>query len=172
MSKVHQQRSQFIMLFFAFSFGMILSNLLGQSGDEAEQEDGQEDVVMVYRGLDKTMDDLPEPFASQFKTLREETRKQQTQILYSVALEWQLQEFAQKEQLSLMDAGNKMFDLSPPTDEEVNAFYTERADKIAKPFYQVKDQIYKHLAHEQSLSERDKKVAELLKKGDLALFLD
>lgn len=170
MSKVQQQRSQFIMIFFAFSFGMILSNLLGQADDKHEPI--TTDVIMVYRGLDKTIDDLPESIADEFRALQRETAEKQMQMLYGVALEWQLQEFAQKEQLSIEEAGNKLFQLTPPTEKEVNAFYLARAEQIAKPFYEVKTQIQKHLMHQKALNARSRKIAELLEKGDLALFLD
>lgn len=167
MSKAQTQRSQFIMLFFAFSFGMILSNLLGQTNQTEPTETSE--VVMVYRGIDKSIDDLPEPIASEFKELRENALKKQTEMLYSVALQWQLEEFAAKQQLSLEEAGNRLFDLSPPTEAEVNTFYVSRADDIGKPFFEVKESIHQHLVKEKALQARYNKIAELLETGDLAL---
>lgn len=169
-SKAQAQRSQFIMIFFAFSFGMILSNLIGQAQEQAP--DVVSDAVMVYRGVDKFVEDLPEAISKEFIELSQSTQERKKQLLYNAALKWQLEDYAVKQQLSLEEAGNKLFHLSEPSDEQINAFYVSQADKINKPFYEVKEKIFQHLTRQQALDARHSKIAELIEKGDLALLID
>jgi len=56
MKKTKLDRSQFIMTFFAFSLGMVLSNLLSQSTVEPPKP--EKEILFTYKGMDKTVEDL------------------------------------------------------------------------------------------------------------------
>ncbi|WP_156499273.1 hypothetical protein, partial [Oleiphilus sp. HI0061] len=66
-------RTQFIMMFFAFSFGMVLANLLAQNAAQKEVEERA--PLLVYKGIDKNLEDLSPEFKERISKLERERRR-------------------------------------------------------------------------------------------------
>jgi len=163
-------RSQFIMLFFAFSFGMILSNLLGQS--QAKKPEQADEVLFVYRGVDQTLEDLPRQLAEELTLLDVESDAKRRALLSVAALQMHLYDYASTQQLDLNQAGEQLFQLNIPDEQAINEFYHQHSGSIDKPFYQVRSDIKKHLTQRYAKQAKQQKLNELIERGDLAILPD
>lgn len=161
-------RTQFIMMFFAFSFGMILSNLLAQSSAQKHEE--ERPPLFIYQGIDKTLDDISLEYRE--RLLKLEERKRQT--LEIAALQMHLYQYAKDKNLSIEDAGEALFPSSELLIDEarVSEFYRENQDVLAKPYYQVKQEIKTRLESENIARMKQKLLASLEESGDLAILPD
>lgn len=152
------------MMFFAFSFGMILSNLLGQS--QAVAPEAKEPSLFVYKGIDKTKQDLSPDMLAAVNKL--DSRRYR--LLENAGLEQHLHQTAYDQNISLEEAGKIMFKLEQPTSSQVDQFYQDNAKKLNKPFYQVKDHIKKQLMSTQAQQAKHKILGGLKGKGDLIIL--
>ncbi|MDX1451423.1 MAG: hypothetical protein R3183_02620 [Oleiphilaceae bacterium] len=172
MSKVHNQRTQLILMFFAFSFGMILSNLLGQGQLMKGKQATGEEILLTYRGIDKTIHDLPEEIAAAYSEVSEKLQREQVYLLHNAALQWQLNDYAAQHDLAMDEAAHRYFDWQTPDEQAISRFYHEQADRLAKPFYQVKQEINDYLSLQRAKQARQQRLAELIERGDLIVFPD
>ena len=76
-------------LFFAFCFGMVLSTMLNQHRLETSSET-QDDSLMTYRGLDKTIEDLPQDLADKLAQAFETYQQERNGLLADAALRLKL----------------------------------------------------------------------------------
>lgn len=169
MKKLSFDRATFIPLFFAFSFGMVLSNLIGQQ--QMKKQPLAPDYVMTYRGIDLTIDELPPHQAEQLKALVNEQRQAQQAILEQVAVALHVSEYAEAEGLSFDDAGNQLFAPGDISEEELESYFNDNSAAIGKDFYEVKDAIRSHLRREKILARRQQLLDDMTARGDLALNL-
>jgi hypothetical protein len=152
------------MMFFAFSLGMVLSNLLSQS--KVELSEPVVDILFTYKGVDKTLENLSAEKREQLQQLAAERYA----ILEYAALEQYLQDYAAAEKLEIEQAGKQLFKLKEPTKQEVNDFYTQHADEIKKPFFEVQLQIKKQLIFEAAKKAKNESIKRLISKGDLVIL--
>jgi len=164
MSKTRIDRSQFIMMFFAFSLGMVLSNLLGQS--KAESTEPTAEILFTYKGIDKTAEDVSH-------TIREKLNQlamKRYDLLERAALEQYLYDYAALEKLDLTQAGKNLFQLEAPSEQEVSDFFTQNMDKIKKPFFEVKSDIKKQLMILKAAQAKKTALDNLTARGDLLIL--
>ena len=155
MEKVQANRNHYITLFFAFSFGMILSNLIGQSREGAEPRN---DYVLAYRGSDKTIEELPTLLAAKL-------------IKLEAGLRFYVHDYAQTHSVSLDEAARKLFPLTPPAEQAVADFYQSNENTIQQPYFAVKRSIVEHLNTQQAKELRAETLATLIEKGDLIFYI-
>jgi|GEM_PF-2333467 hypothetical protein len=168
MEKVQANRNHYITLFFAFSFGMILSNLIGQSREGAEPRN---DYVLAYRGSDKTIEELPTLLAAKLIKLEEEFLENKTNLLEEAGLRFYVHDYAQTHSVSLDEAARKLFPLTPPAEQAVADFYQSNENTIQQPYFAVKRSIVEHLNTQQAKELRAETLATLIEKGDLIFYI-
>ena len=166
MEKVLGDRSQFILIFFAFSFGMILSNLIGQSAKEGLEP---EPYLLTYRGIDKDIDDLPEDLVTQLKALESDYQMKRLLVLHDAGLRFHLYDYAQQHELSLDQAGQRLFAMAAISEAELAEAYASSEELIAKPYYEVKGDLRKMLEQQQARTARATALNKLITKGDLII---
>jgi len=164
MSKTRFDRSQFIMMFFAFSLGMVLSNLLGQS--KAESKEPVAEILFTYKGVDKTTEDVSHTIREKLSQLA----MQRYGLLERAALEQYLYDYAALENLDLTQAGKKLFQIEAPSEKEVSDFFTQNMDKINKPFFEVKSDIKKQLMILKAAQAKKTALDNLTARGDLLIL--
>lgn len=164
MSKNLTQRSQFIVVFFAFSFGMILSNLLGQQKNAAQ---GSDDYLINYRGMDKALVDFPEEIATKLMVLEERFQSRRQALLEDAALRFYLHDYAQQHGVTLEQAATELYAFKPPTEQELATAYQQHQAMLDKPFFEVKAALTQQLQQQQALAVRAQVLNTLLEKGDL-----
>ncbi len=153
-------------MFFAFSFGMLLSNLIAQN--QAQEESTPQVPLLIYKGVDKNLEDLSPEFKERIIALDNQKR----QTLELAALQIHIYQYAKDQGLSAVQAGEKLF---PESERAVDAqhiseFYHENQEGIAKPFYQVKQEIASQLEYQRVLKLKEDLLASLQKSGDLAIL--
>lgn len=157
-------RSQFILMFFAFSFGMILSNLLAQSS--AQTNKTQVAPLFIYQGIDKTLDDVSPDIKERLESLYRKERH----LIELAALEFHTHQYAQDQQVSIAQASEALFSMTKLDETKVSKFYQDNQAKIAKPFYEVKAQITAQLQGLQIKKVKTDLLKDLLEKGDIVVL--
>jgi len=165
-------KHQLIMLFFAFSLGMILANLLGNRFFQEESALSDNTVLISFRGEDKFLGDLPDDFAEAYLDLEEKTRKQKEILLENAALLWYLREHAGSRELSEQAAFQALFSEAQVSKEEVSTYYRENEALIGKPFHEVRNVIRSRLLRSRGLEARERVLNEMRKSGDLVILPD
>lgn len=161
----HPQRSQFTMIFFAFAFGMIFSNLLNTQSNVPEQEDAQ-DILFIYRGIEKTQDDMLESERLKISELD----RQKIRVIETAALKQYFLDEAHTQQIGVDEAAKQLLTWPPVSEDEVNDFFKQHQDEINKPFYDVKAHIKRSLENSRARVARRNLLNELTQKGDLAIL--
>ena len=162
--KTKFDRSQFIMMFFAFSLGMVLSNLLSQSQGESPKPVAE--ILFTYKGVDKTVEDLSPDSREKLQQLA----AKRYALLERAALEQYLYDYAASEQLDITQAGNKLFKLEEPSREEVNDFFAKHAEQIKKPFFEIEANIRKQLIIQRVKKAKNEAITSLMLTGDLVIL--
>jgi hypothetical protein len=152
------------MMFFAFSLGMVLSNLLSQNKVEAKKPVAE--ILFTYKGVDKTIENLSPAKREELEQLAAKRYK----VLERAALEQYLHDFAASEKLDIAQAGNKLFKLEEPSKQEVNDFFTKHADQIKKPFFEIEADIKKQLTMQMAQRAKKEAITSLMAKGDLVIL--
>lgn len=158
-------RNQYIMAFFAFSLGMVLSNLLGQRHIEQPKKSTAE-ILFTYKGIDKTLEDISIDKQKKLKQLMQE----RLALLEYAALEQYLLDYAAAENIDIVKAGHKLFKLEEPSQKEISDFFTAHAEQLNKPFYEVEANIKKQLMIESARAAKGKAISDLIAKGDLIML--
>jgi len=164
MKKTKLDRSQFIMTFFAFSLGMVLSNLLSQSTVEPPKP--EKEILFTYKGMDKTVEDLSPDKREKLQRLA----ARRYELLEHAALEQYLHDYAAIEKLDIEQAGNKLFELEEPSNQEVSNFFFKHAEKIKKPFFEIEADIKKQLMIQMAKKTKKEAIISLMAKGDLVIL--
>ena len=162
--KTKLDRSQFIMMFFAFSLGMVLSNLLSQSTVEPPKPETE--ILFTYKGIDKTVEDLSPDKREKLQRLA----ARRYALLERAALEQYLHDYAASEKLDITQAGNKLFKLEQPSNQEVSDFFIKNAEQIKKPFFEIEADIKKQLMIQMVKKAKNKAIINLMAKGDLVIL--
>lgn len=165
-SPMRLDRNHFILMFFAFSCGLMLASLMLQQ--ERPQE---ERPVVVYRGIDHGVELLPKPLAEELRVLKADYRIAQQSILETAALTLHLSHLAKSENLDLTEASKRIFDYEEVTDDEVSVYFIEHQDRISRPYHAVKDEIASILRREKKDAHRKALIENLVSSGDLMLNL-
>ncbi len=165
-------KNQFILMFFAFSFGMILSNLIGQKNANAPKELAPREVLLTYRGYDKYVDDLPAHLVEPYRALESEYQHKQHELLISAGLYLHIENYALQQNIDMDKAAEALFELSEPDEQQVREFYYSKAAFVDKPFYEVKPDISRYLKQRAAASARLSVLNELMQRGDLVLLPD
>lgn len=169
--KSDHSRKTFIMVFFAFALGMILSSLLSQKPLTAPSD--REQVLITYRGIDQTIADLPEGLASEYCARQAETQAQQIKLLSSAAISFYVTEHAAKEGVSFEQALNTLFPISQPDEAQVSEFYQNNREALKhQPYYEVKDDIVAWLQKAQARQLRHAVLARLVDQSDVIFWPD
>tara|TARA_R110001599_G_scaffold213126_1_gene410869 strand:+ start:351 stop:860 length:510 start_codon:yes stop_codon:yes gene_type:complete len=159
------QRTQFIMMFFAFAFGMILSNLLNTQNNNKEPS-YQPEILFIYRGVEKTQEAISE--SDRLKIT--ELNQQKVKVIESAALRQHFLDQAQEQGLDVETVAEKILKWDPVSENEVNSFYQMHKDTIKKPFFDVKPKIKRNLELKRAATARESLLKELKTKGDLAIL--
>tara|TARA_R110002167_G_scaffold30991_6_gene102249 strand:+ start:7069 stop:7578 length:510 start_codon:yes stop_codon:yes gene_type:complete len=159
------QRTQFIMMFFTFAFGMILSNLLNTQNTKKEPS-YQPEILFIYRGIEKTQENISE----QDRLTLSQLNQQKVQVIENAALRQHFLDQAQKQGLEFVSVAEKILEWDPVSEIEVNNFYQMHKDTIKKPFFEVKPQIKRNLELKRAATARESLLRELKKRGDLAIL--
>ncbi len=163
--KVSSQRTQFIMMFFAFAFGMIFSNLLNiQNKNKVDSEESE--VLFIYRGIEKTEHQIDEVDRLKLADLNQ----QKVKILENAALKQYFSDQATMLGMSVESAAAQLLKWEPVTDSEVNRFYLLNKEEIQKPFFEVKSQIRRNLELKQAAKARETLLEKLKMEGNLAIL--
>ena len=157
------------MMFFAFAFGMILSNLLStanfKSGEVAQQE-----ILFIYRGIEKTVNDIAETDREQIREQINELNQKKIKLVEKAALRQYFSDEAKRHGMDIDAAVKKSLNWAEITESEINSFYLLNKDNINKPFFQVKSEIKKSLELKQARLSRERLLEDLKIKGDLAIL--
>lgn len=159
------QRTQFIMMFFAFTFGMILSNLLNTQNNKKESS-YQPEILFIYRGIEKTLADINESDRLKINELN----LQKVKLIENAALRQHFLDQAQQQGLELEDVVEQILKWNPVVESEIASFYQSHKDTIKKPFFTVKSQIKRNLELKRAATARESLLKELKTKGDLAIL--
>jgi hypothetical protein len=159
-------RTQFIMMFFAFAFGMILSNLLAQSS--AQRVEDEAPPLFIYKGIDKRLDDISPEFRTRIMELDDERRR----ALELAAIQLHVYQYAKDKNITPQQAGEELFPASQRAVDEaqINQFFNENRDELAKPFYQVKNEIKSRLEYQNVAKLKKDLLVSLEESGDLAIL--
>tara|TARA_R110001592_G_scaffold322098_1_gene600963 strand:+ start:10829 stop:11350 length:522 start_codon:yes stop_codon:yes gene_type:complete len=163
------QRTQFIMMFFAFAFGMILSNVLStqsaKSSNKSSNKSPQE-ILFIYRGTEKTLNDIIESDRTQISELNDKKIK----LIENAALRQYFSDEAKQQGLDIESAVKKTLRWDDITESEINDFYLTNKGSIQKPLFEVRSQIKKNLELKRARYAREKLLEGLKIKGDLAIL--
>tara|TARA_R110002072_G_scaffold622_5_gene4797 strand:+ start:5347 stop:5856 length:510 start_codon:yes stop_codon:yes gene_type:complete len=159
------QRTQFIMMFFAFAFGMILSNLLNTQSLESESNDGQE-ILFIYRGIEKTQAEMFEHDRYQINELNQ----QKIKLIETAALKQYFLDEAKKQSLDVEEVAKNILKWEPVSEAEINSFFEQNKHRIKKQFHEVKKHIKQNLELQRANSARRHLLDELIQAGDLAIL--
>ena len=162
---VSPQRTQFIMMFFAFAFGMILSNLLSIQSAK-NNEISEQEILFIYRGIEKTINDITEVDRLEIKELNQK----KIRVIEKAALRQYFSDEAKRQGLDIESAVKASLNWSEITESEINSFFLLNRDTINKPLFQVKAEIKKKLELKQAGHARKKLLEDLIIKGDLAIL--
>ena len=152
------------MMFFAFSLGMVLSNLLSQS--KADAPEPAVEALFTYKGIDKTEQDVSVNIRDQLNLLA----TKRYALLERAALEQYLYDYAAIEKLGLDEAGEKLFQIEAPTKQEVSGFFKKNADKIQETIFEVEAEIKKQLMVLKAQKAKRDALDYLILRGDLVIF--
>ncbi len=152
-------------MFFAFSFGMILSNLIAQKRES--QQTVELAPLFIYKGIDKQLSDISEPLQAKL----ERVSRERQYLLELAAIEMHIHQEAHKQGISLEAASEKLLPIASVSDEEISSFYTENKQSLDRPFYEVKDAITRRLQQTKVEQSKRELLASLIQRGDLAFSM-
>lgn len=141
----------------------------GPAGGEAGQE-----VVASVNGVDISAVELEASAKGQLQKIQAQIYQVKKRILDGL-IEGKLLEEAAKEKgvsVEAYVAENVDAKVSPPTDEEIQAFYDSQKGRIQAPLEQIKGKISEHLMQTQKDAKRGEMLALLKKSADVKIMLE
>jgi protein-disulfide isomerase len=150
----------------------------GPAGGEAGQEvmatvDGQQ-VVATVDGVTISAEELEAAAEGQLQKIQAQIYQVKKRTLDGL-VEGKLLEKAAKEKgvsVEAYVAENVDAKVSPPTDEEIQAFYDSQKGRIRAPLEQVKGKISEHLMQTQKVAKSREIIARLKKNADVKVMLE
>ena len=131
------QRTQFIMMFFAFAFGMIFSSLLNQYGKQKTANEAHKEILFIYRGTEKYSDDVVEADRKRLNSLARE----KLAIVQNAALRQYFMDEAHKTNTPLDQLIQTRMPWTQVSEEDVARYYENNKDKLDKPLSEVYPEI-------------------------------
>lgn len=160
------QRTQFIMMFFAFAFGMMLSSLLSQYGQQKEAASQEKEILFIYRGIEKYIEDL----VPQDRERLTELATKKLNIVENAALRLYLLDEAHRKERSLEEIIKIALPLEPLTETEIIDFYEKNKSSLNKPLEDIYPDIRALLENRRMKTAKQILLRRLIKQGDLALL--
>jgi len=160
-------RNQFVPVFFAFAFGMVLSNLLHQRQNEVLPESS---YLLAYKGIDKTIEELPADLADQLRALDQDYRNKKKALMNDAGLRFYVLEYAQEHEMSFDQAAEQLFSMDTPSEEALAGYYREHQETIGRPFFEVKASISRFLLQQRAKKLRQEALAKLDADKDLIIY--
>jgi len=155
-------RDKFILMFFAFSLGLILSNLLSQS-DMQEFDEVKADVLFVYKGVDKLKSDLSHSAQERLAKIDIE----RSEIITLAAIEQHIYQYASEKGITVHEAALDLFATKDPSEQQISDYFRQNSEKIDKPFFEVKEQLKAQLVKLKRLEAREHVLKDLIASGNL-----
>lgn len=153
------------MLFFAFAFGMILSSLLTQYGQENETI-ATSDLLFMYRGVDITIEQI----ADEDKALLMSINKEKNRYIENAALRYYFLDTAQRSQKSIDEVINEAMPWEAVSEQEISRFYESNQSTLNKPLAEIRDVIHRKLEKQKIQAAKSKLLNQLMQQGDLVLY--
>ena len=141
----------------------------GPAGGEAGQE-----VMATVDGVAISAEELEEAAKGQLQKIQAQIYQVKKRTLDGL-IEGKLLEKAAKEKgvsVEAYVAENVDAKVSPPTDEEIQAFYDSQKGRIRAPLEQMKGKISAHLMQTQKTAKRREMIALLKKSSDVKVMLE
>jgi hypothetical protein len=160
------QRTQFIMMFFAFAFGMALSSLLTHYGQQKAVAEEPEEILFIYRGIEKYQADVIEEDRKKLHAVARE----KYQIVENASLRQYFLDEAHKNQVPVAELIKRSMPWEAVSDEDVTAFYEKNKQTLNKPLTELDQQIRKHLEQQRIKAARRHLLDDLMRRGDLVLL--
>jgi len=160
------QRTQFIMMFFAFAFGMIFSSLLNHFGKEKASNAAHKEILFIYRGTEKYSDDVVQADRQRLKALARE----KLAIVKNAALRQYFMDEADKTNTPLDQLVQTRMPWAQVSEADVARYYENNKDKLDKPLSEVYPQIQAVLERERLKQAKEQLLNQLIKEGNLALL--
>lgn len=162
------QRTQFIMMFFAFAFGMMLSSLLTHYGKQKQTDSQQKEILFIYKGIEKYPEDL---VGEDRKKLAALSRQKQTIVENAALRQYFLdQAFHRNQPLEQLIQAEMPWPEVLQT--EVVAFYEQNKSVLDKPLADIHPEIKNHLERQRINQAKKALLDKLRAQGDLALLPD
>lgn len=162
------QRTQFIMMFFAFAFGMMLSSLLAQYAKQKDADENQKEILFIYRGIEKYPEDVIADDRKKLETLA----RQKLAIIENAALRQFFLDQAHTRNLPL----NELIEIEMPWQEvaeaDIVSFYEQNKSTINKPLEDIYPEIKKHLQGQRIKIAKQTLLDKLIAQGNLAILPD
>jgi len=165
----HPFRNKFTFLFFAFSFGMLVSALIFKLTSHPEISKSLS--LITYNGIDMTIKDLPMSIATPLYQAEVSAYNKEIDFLKEAGIEFYVADQARKQKKPVDEVRQSLFETTPVTDAEVNAFFKENKKNISRPFYEIKDQIHNYLTQKKVQKKLQDLLAKLKKEGNFAILL-
>lgn len=160
------QRTQFIMMFFAFAFGMILSSLLTQYGNQKGSNEAHKEILFIYRGTEKYLEDV---VAEDRKKLNSIAREKLA-VIQNAALRQYFMDEAHKTNQPLDQLIQTKMPWAEVSEADITGFYERNKDKLNKPLSAVYPEIQVIIKRERLKQAKEKILNELIEQGNLALL--
>jgi len=141
----------------------------GPAGGEAVQE-----VVASVNGVNISAEELDASAKGQIQKIQAQIYQVKKRVLDGLIEEKLLEEAAKEKGVSVEAyvAENVDAKVSPPTDEEIQAFYDSQKGRIQAPLEQVKERISEHLMQTQKAAKRREMIDLLKKSADVKVMLE
>lgn len=160
------QRTQFIMMFFAFAFGMMLSSLLTHYGKQKEAGSQQKEILFIYKGIEKYPEDVIEADRKKLTALD----RQKKSIIENAALRQYFLDQAFQRNQPLEQVIQSEMPWQEVAQAEVEDFYEQNKSAINKPFTDIHAEIKDHLERLRIKRAKQTLLDKLIAQGDLALL--
>jgi protein-disulfide isomerase len=162
-------RGTFTYVFFAFSFGLLISALVMKHTSTAKADSSQ--ALITYKGVDKTLKDLPLTIAMPLFQLEKSVYDEKSRLLEEAAIQMYIGELAKKNKQTEDQVRADLFKVDKVSDDEVNAFYKANQAHIKQPFFEIKDRIAAYLKAQEVQKKRIALLDKMKKDGDLAILI-
>ena len=148
--------------------GEVAGEVAGEAGGEAGQQ-----VVASVDGVNISAEELDASAKAQLQKIQSQIYQVKKRTLDGL-IEGKLIEKAAKEKgvsVEAYVAENVDAKVSPPTDEEIQAFYDSQKGRIRAPLEQMKGRISQHLMQTRKAEKRREMIARLKKDADVKVML-
>jgi protein-disulfide isomerase len=162
-------RGTFTYVFFAFSFGLLISALVMKHTSTTHTDSSQ--ALIAYKGVDKTLKDLPLSIAMPLFQIEKSVYEEKTRLLDEAAIRMYISDLAKKTKQTEDEVTAQLFKGNKISDKEVDAFYKANEAKIKQPFFEIKDRIAAYLKAQEIQKKRIALLDKLKESGDFALLI-